>query len=228
MTTRRISALASEGVECIHRGHYKSAIFALRHAIASLKTNFDSACNEAGPASTSHPLKMLSSMHAPLPLEPDDLQKMSMHNTFDVYSYTFTLTLPCLEAADLREYYHEITMGLFYNLGLAHHLAGLLDASESQNHLREAVSFYKYSLALLQSQDGSPRFETWCSFSLGLLNNMGHIFCHFCKTEQARACRDEIERLLESYEIPFLSVEEEEFFASILCGCPGLDLAPCA
>lgn len=171
---------------------------------------------------------MLSSMHAPLPVEPSDLQNMSMHNTFDVYSYTFTFTFPCHEAADLREYYHEITMGLFYNLGLAHHLAGLLDASESQDHLKEAVAFYKYSLALLQSQEDIPRFETWCTFALGLLNNMGHIFYHFCKTEEARACSDEIELLLESYDIPFLSVEEEEFFATILCASRGLDLAPCA
>lgn len=225
MLTRRIEALANEGIECLHRGHYKSAIFALRHALACLKANFEEEDNDSGAASASDPFKMLTSLHAPLFLmDQREIQKMSMHNSFDVYAFSFEFFY---DEADPNEFYNEITMGLFYNLGLAHHFAGLSDISMSRDHLMEALSYYKFSFALYQSQD-CHRFATWFPFSLGLLNNMGHVFCHFCMGEEMRACRSEMKLLLVANNAPLLTFEEEAFFATSVYCSGSFALAPSA
>lgn len=129
---------------------------------------------------------------------------------------------------------HEIAMGLFYNLGLAHQLAGLCCEADSQRHLQQAQCYYKKSLSLFGFLPSESSFQqhchSWFSFVLGLLNNLAHLHCHFWEMDQARSCSDFIKAMLCSPNAPVLAQEHEMFFSiNVFCNDQNIfTLAPCA
>eukprot|EP00977_Amphora_coffeiformis_P028988 scaffold38210_cov191-Amphora_coffeaeformis.AAC.1 len=212
MSNRRIAALTNLGVKSIHSGRYNSAILTLKHAVRCLASitlqnkHLDESDTDCmGASESSIPL-------ARMPLQDVDeagFREISAHNTFTVFTSTFTYET----ALDPVEFFSEIAMGLYFNLGLAHHLAGLSNGSESQEHLQYALMNYKRSMGLFQSTEGS-RLECWVSFLLGLLNNIGYIFRHFSETTKALECIAYMELVISSPVAVDLTEDDEIAFSA--------------
>ena len=107
--------------------------------------------------------------------------------------------------------FQEVSIVLFYNLGLAYHLAAIHGAQESHKNLQRALRCYKIALTVFQ-QRGRLHFDGWYSLLLGLLNNMGHIYCHSFQMVEVKTCSKHIDTLLSSPDAGNLSEEDGAFF----------------
>lgn len=211
---RRITALTKEGIKSVQCGRYMEAILSFRHAAECLKSlNTVSppvdcqSCMEEDQESNDVPL-----IQIPLTsLDMKVLYESSAHNVFEIYTSAFMFP-PC---DDMAHFQREATIIVFYNIALAHHLAGLSASNDSAKHLREALRCYKIALTLVRSQE-CQQFDDWYTFVLGLLTNMGHIFCHGWQVEEAKSCSQHIDRLLALPAVVYLSEEAGAFFFDTL------------
>ena len=207
--SRRIAALNTNGALCLRRGDLKEAILVFRHAIECMKSLVERVLPTCH--ATWEPTHELTLSRLAIPcLEESQSLQISPHNIFDIFQNAFIL--PKVES--LAEFRTESSVVLFYNLALAHHLAGLRDGTEdAKHHLREGERFYQISLALLQSSADGLLFDASCyALLLALVTNLGHIFSHSWKVDEADSCRRMLEELLESGATLGLSDEEELFF----------------
>lgn len=207
--SRRITALTKEGIKSVQCGRYMEAILSFRHAAECLKS-----VNTAFPADDCRGhMEEEESNDLPLiqiPLTSLDtriLNESSTHNVFEVYTSAFMFP-PC---DDMAYFQREATIIVFYNIALAHHLAGLSATTDSAKHLRESLRCYKIALTLVRSQE-CHQFDDWYTLVLGLLTNMGHIFCHGWQVEEAKSCSQHIDKLLTSPAVMCLSEEAGAFF----------------
>lgn len=134
--------------------------------------------------------------------------RTSPHNIFPLYERAFAFHSRC----DLRNDHVLFNAVLLYNIGLAHHRLGLMQLKESDKNLQQALRFYKCGLSVvrqnaLQASSG----ENYFILVLAFLNNMGHIFSHFFRDDEAASCRDHLDVLLETVPID-LREEDSEFF----------------
>ena len=219
--SRRIIALNNNGVHSLRCGRLHEAILSFRHAVECMKTLPDSAVlhlagDASGPTSTS---SGRSSPPPPCPLECLDQSStiaLSPHNMFDVYQSAFTLPKRTQVSSVTRM---GISMVLFYNLGLAHHLAGLANPEDSCSHLMEALRFYKITVAILKTlpEDETaqpahvPMVDSYC-LMLASLTNLGHLFSHFWSMTEALNCRQAMDQLLDTPKVMTLSEADGEFF----------------
>ena len=222
MSNRRIVALLKDAIQTMQGGHYLDAVLPLRHALFCVSKVF----RRDDLDSFDHIDLELLDYVVNVPLAStmlDKIRSISPHNTFEVFTSAFS----CPQETCREHFYTEIFMGLCYNVGLAHHLAGLSTIADSKKHLHTALTYYNMCSAVLQSDESECIPLSSCLY-LGLLNNMGNIFCHFGMIEEARACTQHISTVLSSREVFDLSEDEMAFFAAnALCGeC--FKLAPCA
>ena len=208
MSSRRVTALTKEGVKNLHDGHIINAVLSLRHAAECLKS-----CHQVLlPRSEEHEMMVEDTnasalLHVPLSLNATCVTHSSPHNAFDIYASAFLHPF----VKDVTAYHHEVSIVLFYNLGLAHHLAATHGAPDSDKHLQRALRCYKIALTVFQ-QRGRLHFDDWYSLLLGLLNNMGHIYCHSFQMDEVKTCSKHIDALLSSPDAEHLSEEDGAFF----------------
>lgn len=212
--SRRIRALNKEGVKSLQHGRFVDAIYSFRHSLECLKSGYhaspggevdetDNALCEA-----TETLRM-SLIQSPICLDQSFLHSVTPHNAFDIYSVAFLYT-DLDNHAD--SFYYEVSIIILYNMALAHHLAGLsATTSNSKRHLQEALRYYKMSLTVFQSRKSTFVDDSY-SLILGLLNNMGHIFCHSFQIKEAQTCSHHIDLLLASPDANKLSDADGEFF----------------
>ena len=108
-------------------------------------------------------------------------ETISSHNVFDIFDRAF-LALPHAPAA-------VSSVICIYNIGLTHHTQAMLHTYNSSYHFQRAKHFYKLAWKALvscgkhrhQQQDERQNEQdpTLLPVTLALLNNMGHISCHF-------------------------------------------------
>ena len=183
-------------------GRIVDAVLTLGHAAQCLKTCQILPESESMEEPDDSPL-----LRVPLLLDTMSITSSSPHNAFDVYSSAFLYP----PVKDISRYHHEVSIVLFYNLGLAYHVAAMNSAVDSDKHLQRALRCYKIALTVFQ-QRGSLEFEDWYSLLLGLLNNMGHIYCHSFQMEEFKTCSRHIDALLSSPDAETLSDEDGVFF----------------
>ena len=208
MSSRRVTALTKEGVKNLHDGRIIDAVLSLRHAAECLKS-YDQTIL---PRSEEDEMMMEETnasplVHVSLTIDVTSITDSSPHNAFDIYTSAFLHPF----VKDVAAYSHEVSIVLFYNLGLAHHLAAMNGATESLKHLQRALRCYKIALTVFQ-QRGRLHFDDWYSLLLGLLNNMGHIYCHSFQMEEVKTCSKHIDSLLSSPDAETLSEDDGAFF----------------
>eukprot|EP00977_Amphora_coffeiformis_P021319 scaffold9178_cov176-Amphora_coffeaeformis.AAC.15 len=203
MSSRRIIALTKEGISNLQGGRIINAVLSLRHAAECLKASHrnQSDFQEVVELNDS-PL-----VNVPLLLDTTPISVASPHNAFDVYTSAFLQPT----VGDIASFHSEVSIIIFYNLGLAHHLAATSGATDSAKHLQQALRCYKIALTVFQSK-GRLHFDDWYSLLLGLLNNMGHIYCHSWQVKEAKTCCEHIDALLSSPDAETLSEEDGTFF----------------
>lgn len=213
-STRRITALTRQGLASLQKGRHMDSILRFRHALDCLKkatyegvqgmTEEHQSCQKDAPLELARlPLNNSS------PQEHVMVHPLSPHNVFDIYNCGYVpvspqgtpLTLESCHVADLSAV-------LLYNLGLAHHLAGLYSGRNAyedcvgfcnQEHLVQSQSYYKLSLTCLQKSSittSSNSSTNWYALALAVLNNLGFLFVHFFQVDEARAAGRHLDKLL--------------------------------
>lgn len=102
------------------------------------------------------------------------------------------------------------TAVLLYNSGLAHHTLALQE--DSSDELKSALRFYKMALKVIRSSMPRTMKEDFYVVVLALLNNMGHVWCHFCEAIEAQSCRQQLDNLLEIFLPGIMSDDDADFF----------------
>eukprot|EP00977_Amphora_coffeiformis_P016840 scaffold5326_cov191-Amphora_coffeaeformis.AAC.2 len=129
---------------------------------------------------------VMESMALDLPeiLMTTSSETISSHNVFDIFDRAF-VALPNASPA-------VSSVICIYNIALTHHTQAMLRAYNSAYHFQRAHHFYKLAWKALltcsseqrqrhQPEEEHPQLQdlTFVPVSLALLNNMGHIACHF-------------------------------------------------
>lgn len=206
--SRRITALNNKGVECLHSGRFQEAIHSFRHAICCAEKAVDTATSPCDGMIKDNCIRVMGAQLACL--EESTVVAISPHNMFEMYQGAFLL--PRFESLD--QVASEISIVLFYNLALAHHVVGFSGLEDAKRHITEALRFYKLAFSVLKATpDG--RLEG-ISLVMGLLNNLAHIFSHFWRTQEAKACNSKLETLLSSPFVAGISEYDGDFFFSTL------------
>lgn len=219
--SRRIIALNNNGVDSLCCGRYEDAIFSFRHAIECVKNMVDSECQTDHYHFVDNRVLSRSPLNS---LDSFSATDMSPNNMFNVYQGAFYLP----KARFVDPSVPEMSVVLLYNLALAHHLAGLVGMDNFNVHFRESLLYYKLALEADRSHPESK--VTRISLVLGCVTNMGHIYAHFWRVQEAKSCGQILDRMLESPAIQFVSVEDGEFFFATMThfSAQTCDLAPAA
>ena len=218
---RRVIALNNNGVMTLYSGRFQEAVLCFRHAaeyiraLAATQPTFSSLSWIHG----------VSLGHCPLSsMTEEEIMKISPHNPFSIYRTAFTIPKDC--EVDVQD--PTLSSIVFYNLGLALHMTGYSSLNEFRACMSEALENYKLSLSILKARGEYPvgLFAT----VLGCITNLGQIYSHFWKTNEAQSCLRSLENLLESDATLSLPEADCLFFFSELSfsGANTYSLAPAA
>lgn len=211
--TRQVSALNKMGVKNLQIGRFQEAILSFRHAIEVMKSNTSNfKCAMESGLKDSTDGFCLDRITLGCHEEPDDTE-CSPHNTFDLFSCAFGL--PKIKSVATMPI--EISLVLLYNLGLAYHMSGLFHQENSSHKLSEAHRCYTLSLALFEKCIDSEMNPSCYAVICANLNNMGHILSHLLLVEEAQACAQHLQVLLDSPEVTVDLTEEEAQFFFLTC-----------
>ena len=117
-------------------------------------------------------------------------ETVSPHNLFLVFDRVFlTQDVPVPE---------EITStACVYNIALTHHVRALTCVHESTLNFQRARHFYRLALQAAEACiDMEDPEDPLLPMVLAILNNVGHIHCHFAQAKEMKAIFDSICRLL--------------------------------
>lgn len=141
-------------------------------------------------------------MESYVPLHLDESRHISSHNIFQLFDRAICLTTAHHENAV------EASIICIYNIGLTHHVrAMLLQQDQGQHgssyHFHRANHFYQLALNAVTGAsfvnendvDADPD-EPMLLVQMALLNNMGHIACHFCERTKVEACFERMYQVL--------------------------------
>ena len=205
MLSRRIIALNNHGVNSLRYGRFNEAILSFHHAIqCTTEEVVDASCKDH---SYNHCMGV-PQCSVDL-LDHATIMTVSPHNMFDIYQNAFLLSG---EHSNMDV--EEISIVIIYNLALAHHLAGIAVQVDSRLQLQEAMRFYKLVLTISKSKPETS--VDFIALTLGCLTNLGHVFSHFWQVNEAEACYNMLNGLLESPLVLSLSEEDGDFFFSTL------------
>jgi tetratricopeptide (TPR) repeat protein len=130
--------------------------------------------------------------------------------TFSVFDRAFLIDSSDLAyLSSSEEGQHCATTVLFYNMGLAYQLLGMEDISSQRKNLRKAMKVYQMAAAILE-KSGDEANDLIC---LAVSNNMGHIFSHFCETQDSQRCLDCLLAVLNNIQDSKVKIRVDEFRA---------------
>lgn len=219
--SRRIIALNNNGVKSLYHGRFNDAILSFHHAMQCTKQEAAAFGHQESPSNYCVNLPQCS-MDC---LDQSTLMAVSPHNMFEVYRNAILLSKDTASVMDME----EISIVLFYNLALAHHLAGLAVQDDSKTQLNEAMHLYKLVLNVAKSRHESS--VDLLTMILGSLTNLGHVCSHFWKVPEAESCYTMLNEILDTPAVFSLTDEDGDFFFSTLSFCSSQQhcaLAPAA
>lgn len=136
-----------------------------------------------------------SSMSLPSTFKPSDACRVSIpslngspHNSFELYSRALLIS-------EETESEVLLSMVVLYNAAIAYHHQGL----QFSGSMMRAMSMYKMTLSLCEEacKNATEGEELFIQvFLMAVMNNMGHIFSHFCQADEESACRSKLHALL--------------------------------
>ena len=128
-------------------------------------------------------------------------ETISSHNIFDLFDRAFQ-NLPNASAA-------VSSVVCIYNIALTHHTRSMLRTDNSAHHFQRAHHFYRLAwkalLSCSQQKQVHPSDQallqepTLLPVMLALLNNMGHIACHFWEKADVEAALHGMLKVLPYY-----------------------------
>jgi hypothetical protein len=137
------------------------------------------------------------------------------NNLFSFYNHAFVVeTLPITYTRTSQQgidHHVRLTTVLLFNIALTFHKKGLLDGPKSLESLEQAIEFYKLvcmKMSLLLPLGG---LEDLYVIQLVSWKNMGHIYSHLAKKEDAIRCRALLRQAL---------FEDTASSLGLMGGCP--------
>ena len=81
--------------------------------------------------------------------------------------------------------YNRYSIAIMFNLALAHHLSGMETSEVSRiGKLRKALRLYEYAYSIQMQED----VQLQITYTLGMVNNLGHIQEHLGEVQKAQQC----------------------------------------
>jgi hypothetical protein len=109
-------------------------------------------------------------------------------DAFSIFDRAFFIHSSASASIYYREGQNFTTTVLLYNMGLAYQLLGMQDFPSRQRNLKKATKVYRMAAAIL-SKSGDDANDL---VFLAVSNNMGHIYSHFCDTQESQRCLDSL------------------------------------
>jgi tetratricopeptide (TPR) repeat protein len=130
-------------------------------------------------------------------------------DAFSVFDRAFLIDSFDLASIYSSEGQKSTTAVLLYNMGLAYQLLGMQDFPTQQRNLKKAMKVYRMAAAIANDL-----------VSLAVSNNMGHIYSHFCETQDSQRCLDSLQaglnRILQDSKVEILEDEFHAFQMNVL------------
>jgi tetratricopeptide (TPR) repeat protein len=123
-------------------------------------------------------------------------------DAFSVFDRAFLIDSFDLASIYSSEGQKSTTAVLLYNMGLAYQLLGMQDFPTQQRNLKKAMKVYRMAAAIANDL-----------VSLAVSNNMGHIYSHFCETQDSQRCLDSLRAGLKEIKDSKVEILEDEFHA---------------
>jgi hypothetical protein len=185
--------------------NYQHALSPLQCAFKILRTmnENESMCEDSpsflsGPAMGAGPA---------CPLQDPEIQDGKM--IFDRPFLFFTSDEDIYAGPEVRA---RIVAALLYNMALVYHVTSLSGVSNEEKQLVKARTLYSKAIEVLRLV--SPSDAATCMLQMALMNNMTHVFIHFCMYQEARPFAEELWTLIINAD----PVEEDTTaFYSTLC-----------
>lgn len=132
------------------------------------------------------------------------------HHAFSLFDRA--LCIRGVEASDLTSIsaQNAISATVLYNMGLAHQLQGMQSLTKQKACFKKALKLYQMASDILKdcsADDG----EVSGLLYLAVCNNMGHIYSHFCETQNAQRCLQWLQTILEACQSIDLGLPEDEY-----------------
>jgi tetratricopeptide (TPR) repeat protein len=144
------------------------------------------------------------------------------HHAFSFFDRALVIDNAKLAAASSMAGQDCITAVLLFNAGLALHLEGRRNVCLQQTSFKKALQLYKMVFDILERWLDSDN-EVNLLVYLAALNNMGHIYSHFCEGREAQHCLQLLHVVLETVKSSGIDIYSDEYNlfsmnALILCG----------
>jgi hypothetical protein len=151
-----------------------------------------------------------------VPLEEESLSLLKSssyqdHHAFSVFNRALVIDDAELAAASSIAGQNCTTAVVMYNMGLVHQLQGIKDLrSQQQANFKTAMIFYQMATDVLEGCT-DPEQQVSGLVYLAVLNNMGHIYSHFCHRRETQHCLSRLFTILQAMEISDTNTLGDEF-----------------
>jgi hypothetical protein len=212
MKSSMIQSTNNKAIRLLQEGEFKACIATIKQALAACileETNDD--CSSS-PASSYQDIQASQGPSAVL-LEGSLFSSdplASPGNLFSVYIVAFALPTDELQDQD------RLSTVLFYNLALANHCQALTCSigNNSTESLKSALRLYQMSFTTIQANPELVEERGFYLLLMGLINNLGHVYSHFCMPQKALECAEYLEILVSLPIAEELYEDEVDFFLS--------------
>ena len=186
------SKISNGGVELLKRAKYGEAISSFTSALAKVKEmlvadedediSSDEQHQQCAEDSTvfsraSFPSSMSS-------LETREMMMLVDPNQRSIFCQPIILRAGKDERPTLK-LYNRFSFAIMFNLALAHHLSWMESPGASRlGKLRKALRLYEYAYSIQMQED----VQLQITYTLGMVNNLGHIQEHLGEVQKAHQC----------------------------------------
>jgi hypothetical protein len=133
------------------------------------------------------------------------------HHAFSLFDRALVIDDAELAAASSNAGRDCSAAAVLFNTGLAFHLQGRQDIRSQQTNFKNALCIYKMAFEILERCSKSEEDEVNQLVYLAVMNNMGHIYSHFCEGREAQHCLQLFRALLETMKSSGIDILSDEY-----------------
>jgi hypothetical protein len=220
MKTNMIQNVNNKAIRMLQQGEFKACQLECKIAIEYMLAEADDEGSSQS-AAMYDPEEMRTAQAGPVgvelegPLFSKD-PKSSPGNLFHLYNTAFAL--PTKESyrptvATQSQDQDRLSAVLFYNMALSNHTQAFSPDNNTMESLNSALRLYQMSFTIIQGNAELVEEDSgFFLLLLGLVNNMGHIYSHFCMNDKAQECGAYLEMLTSLPSAEEIMYEDEMYF----------------
>ena len=176
---------AQEGAELIEQGNFQKAIIVLRAVLDDLAGSIQHFSKSQQPEKINDVPAVNKAARSLLPIR----SVPSFENAFpcqDHHAFAMFDRALYIEASDsdiISSVLGQNTMAvvLLYNLGLVYQLQGIQQPGKQKQSFENSMKSYQMAVAIFENSSKNNENELDGLVYMSVLNNMGHIYSHFCE-----------------------------------------------